>query len=747
MKNPLRKRVLRELVQDKGKYIALFLFLTIMIGFVSGFLVADGSMKTAYDNAFEKYNVEDGHFVLAMKANENLIEKLNEKDIKIYELFYKNKELDNGNVVRVYKNRQDINRASVLEGKLPTANNEIAIDRLYSENNNLSVNDTMKIGDKTYTISGLVALSDYTALFKNNTDTMLNANSFTIAVVTDEAFNDMNDGGLKYCYAWHNNNRNLSDKEKNDLTEDITEILVKNSVVTDIVQQLDNQAINFAGEDMGSDKSMVIWMLYIVMVVLAFVFAITIKSTIERESATIGTLRASGYTKGELIRHYLTLPIFVALVAAIIGNICGYTFMKEIIVKLYYHSYSLPTYETVWNTEAFILTTVIPCIIILVVNLLVLSSALSLPPLQFLRHELKKKKKNKAVKLPEFKFLTRFRIRIIIQNIPAYLTMFIGILLASIMLMFGMLMKPLLDNFKTEVINSKFADYQYILKVPVETKNENAEKYCVTALKMGDSEDITVYGISDNSKYLTNLDLPEKSNEVIVSNGYMEKFSLKVGDTITLSEKFEGTEHKFKIAGSFDYAASLAVFMSNENFIKEFDLDKDYFTGYLSNDKIEDINEVYIASTITEKDLTVLADQLNDSVGTMLPMFGGFASMLYVLLVYLLAKIIIEKNAKSISMIKILGYTNREASKLYNRSTALVVLISLIISLPICYLSMKVIFFMFMQEMNGWITFYIAPWIYPAMLGIGIVCYAIVHMIQMRKIKKIPMAEALKNVE
>lgn len=747
MKNPLRKRVLRELVQDKGKYIALFLFLTIMIGFVSGFLVADGSMKTAYDNAFEKYNVEDGHFVLAMKANENLIEKLNEKDIKIYELFYKNKELDNGNVVRVYKNRQDINRASVLEGKLPTANNEIAIDRLYSENNNLSVNDTMKIGDKTYTISGLVALSDYTALFKNNTDTMLNANSFTIAVVTDEAFNDMNDGGLKYCYAWHNNNRNLSDKEKNDLTEDITEILVKNSVVTDIVQQLDNQAINFAGEDMGSDKSMIIWMLYIVMVVLAFVFAITIKSTIERESATIGTLRASGYTKGELIRHYLTLPIFVALVAAIIGNICGYTFMKEIIVKLYYHSYSLPTYETVWNTEAFILTTVIPCIIILVVNLLVLSSALSLPPLQFLRHELKKKKKNKAVKLPKFKFLTRFRIRIIIQNIPAYLTMFIGILLASIMLMFGMLMKPLLDNFKTEVINSKFADYQYILKVPVETKNENAEKYCVTALKMGDSEDITVYGISDNSKYLTNLDLPEKSNEVIVSNGYMEKFSLKVGDTITLSEKFEGTEHKFKIAGSFDYAASLAMFMSNENFIKEFDLDKDYFTGYLSNDKIGDINEIYIASTITEKDLTVLADQINDSVGTMLPMFGGFASMLYVLLVYLLAKIIIEKNAKSISMIKILGYTNREASKLYNRSTALVVLISLIISLPICYLSMKVIFFMFMQEMNGWITFYIAPWIYPAMLGIGIVCYAIVHMIQMRKIKKIPMAEALKNVE
>ena len=33
MKNPLRKRYLREIRQDAGKYIALFLFLTLTIGF------------------------------------------------------------------------------------------------------------------------------------------------------------------------------------------------------------------------------------------------------------------------------------------------------------------------------------------------------------------------------------------------------------------------------------------------------------------------------------------------------------------------------------------------------------------------------------------------------------------------------------------------------------------------------------------------------------------------------------------
>ena len=50
MKNPLRKRLLRELRQEMGKYLVVFILMVATIGFVSGFLVADGSMLTAYDN-------------------------------------------------------------------------------------------------------------------------------------------------------------------------------------------------------------------------------------------------------------------------------------------------------------------------------------------------------------------------------------------------------------------------------------------------------------------------------------------------------------------------------------------------------------------------------------------------------------------------------------------------------------------------------------------------------------------------
>ena len=53
MKNPLNKRLPREFRKDFGKYLVIFLLLVITIGFVSGFLVADGSMIKAYNEGID----------------------------------------------------------------------------------------------------------------------------------------------------------------------------------------------------------------------------------------------------------------------------------------------------------------------------------------------------------------------------------------------------------------------------------------------------------------------------------------------------------------------------------------------------------------------------------------------------------------------------------------------------------------------------------------------------------------------
>ena len=86
MKNPLRKRLLRELVSEFGKYLVIFLFMAVTIGFVSGFLVAGDSMIQAYDESFKKYQIEDGHFEMQDELKSSLIEKLEDGNKAIYPL-------------------------------------------------------------------------------------------------------------------------------------------------------------------------------------------------------------------------------------------------------------------------------------------------------------------------------------------------------------------------------------------------------------------------------------------------------------------------------------------------------------------------------------------------------------------------------------------------------------------------------------------------------------------------------------
>lgn len=749
MKNPLNKRLPRELKSDIGKYIVIFAFLVATIGLVSGFLVAGTSMKTAFDESFDKNNIEDGYFVLDSKITDDLIKKLEDEDLKLYENFYKEETCKDA-TYRIYKNRSDVDKIELFDGEFPKNDNEIALDRLFSENHSIEIGDKVTLDGKDYKVSGYVAFSDYTALFKNNADMMFDAQNFTVATVTDNAFKEISDKHLNYCYSFIFNDTSLSEQEKHDKCNDIKELIAKNAVMNNFVAEPDNQAIHFSGDDIGSDTSMMITLLYIVIAIMAFVFAVTTSNTIEKESAVIGTLRASGYTRGELLRHYLLLPVVVTLIGAVLGNILGYTIFKDVIAEIYYGSYSLGPYVTLWNGYAFVITTVVPCIIMVIVNIFILSKKLSLSPLKFLRRDLSKKEKKKVAKLPDFSFMTRFRLRVIFQNKSSYIVLFMGILFSNLILMFSLMLPPLLDNFKAEVIDNMICDYQYILKVPAETKTDGAEKYAVTTLETDfensdTAEEITVFGVDKDSKYV-DAGFVDR-NSIYVSEGVLEKFGLKVGDNLNLKTKYDDNTYRFTISGTYKYPASLAVFMDIENFRNEFDKPDNYFSGYFSDKEITDIEDDYIASEITQKDLTVISDQMTDSMGGMFPLVTAFSVLLYMMLVYLLSKIIIEKNANSVSIVKILGYQNGEITRLYILSTAIVAILSVIISLPVCYLLMKWIYGVLISSFSGWLTFYIEPMVYVKMLFFGIVAYAVVGALQFLKIKKIPMEEALKNAE
>lgn len=754
MKSPLIRRIPRELKGEIGKYLVIFIFMAATIGFISGFLVADDSMITAYNESFEKYNIENGNFILEDKATDDFVKAVEDEGVTIYENYYQEFDTDNNSdgeyesTLRIYKVRKDVDKICLMQGNMPGNDDEIVIDRMYADNNKLKVGDIIKVKDKEYTISGLVAFSDYSALFSDNTDMMFDAVKFSVAAVTDEEFDRITTGNMRYNYSWKYDKEPTDEQAEKTRAEELMKVMAANGILKSYIPGYQNQAINFTGDDMGSDRSMMIILLYILIAIMAFIFAVTTTNTIAKESSIIGTLRATGYTRSELTRHYTVLPVIVTLVAALVGNIMGYTWFKDVCASMYYGSYSLPTYKTLWNADAFVLTTVIPVIIMIFINVVIVAHKLKISPLKFLRHDLSRNKNKKATRLPDIKFIRRFRMRIILQNMSGYITLLIGIVFANLLLLFGLFMKPLLNDYGDEIIDNMICRYQYVLKTPVDTQIDGAERYLMTSLKTtaekSKADEVSVYGIQDDSDYL-NIDFP--SDGVYASEGYLDKYELSVGDVITLKEKYSDKTYDFKIKGTYNYPAGLAIFMNDDEYRKVFDKDSEYYTGYFSDEELTDIDSNYIYTKITEDDLTKTTRQLKVSMGGMFELVKMFAIIMFIILVYLLTKIIIEKNSLSISMVKILGYTNGEIGRLYVMATTIVVILWILVSLPVSTLIIEEIYRYMMADMGGWIMLKIRPQIYITMFIMSVASYGVIAALQMRKISKIPLDEALKNVE
>lgn len=763
MKNPLRKRLFKEFKAEIGKYLVIFIFMAATIGLISGFTVASSSMKIAYDNSFEKYNVEWGHFTVGSELSDELVADIEkDNDVTMIKDYYKNLVTtpeadgkspdDDTRTMRIYRSRDVMNKICIMDGRLAETDDEIALDRMYAVNNNIDIGDTITVAGKNFEVTGYTAFPDYSCLFEDNNDTMFDSVLFTVGITTESAYDKLDKSKEVYNYAWQYKKAPADNKAEKKLSDDFLEDIIQKIYTSGnnidlYIPRYQNRAINFTGDDLGGDTVMMFTLLYIVMVIMAFVFAVTTNNTILKESTVIGTLRASGYKKSELLRHYMTLPVLVGLLACIVGNVLGYTCMKKVGESAYYGSYSLTTYVTKFNVTTFLATTVAPFAMLVIINALVISSKLKLSPLKMIRRDMGRSKRKKAVKLPHFKFMNRFRIRIIFQNISSYITLFAGIFFADVLLLFGLMMTPLLTHYQNEIVDGMICSNQYILAEPVDTSVEGAEKYAAASVVIDDDkqEEVTVYGIEPDSKYFKR-DL--SSSDILISEGYAKKYGIENGDTIKLKDEYEDGKYSFKVTGSYYYPSTISVFMPIDKFREVFDKDDDYYTGYFSNTELTDIDDKYVVSVIDEAAMTKASRQLERSMGNMFYLFNVFSVILFALLVYLLTKIIIEKNTNSISMTKILGYTNREINGLYMTANVWVVIFSSIIGIIISALTIKPIFSAMMANyVSGYMDCYIAPYIYPLMLAISLVVFFLVQLTQMKKIKSIPMDEALKNVE
>ena len=97
MRNPLIKRIPRELKAEWHKYIVIIIFMVVMIGVISGMYVGHDSMLAAVYSGRETLNLEDGSFELSRRASQDLLDDISsgkKADVRTYYIDKGNKEAD-----------------------------------------------------------------------------------------------------------------------------------------------------------------------------------------------------------------------------------------------------------------------------------------------------------------------------------------------------------------------------------------------------------------------------------------------------------------------------------------------------------------------------------------------------------------------------------------------------------------------------------------------------------------------------
>lgn len=747
MRNPLHKSLKKEFLRNRSRYISLSLVLILMIGVVTGFLSVAYSAKELLIKDQISSKVEDGQLALRDRMDVKTKTKLEALGLKVYEQFYTEQSVSRDTMVRVYRKRFDINRATLHEGRMPNKQTEIALDRLFALKNGYNIRDTIRMSGKSMTITGLISVPDYTSLIQKNSDMMMDPIHFGIAIVTDTGFQTLSTDRIVYSYSYYLDDRELNDFQKQKRADDIQEICIREgAVLENLLTAQMNQAISFLPNDMGSDIPMVQTLLYIILMILAFIFVVISQTMIEEQASVIGTLLASGYTRRELLQHYMMLPTILIIVSAGIGNLIGYTLFPNLFTEMYYSNYCLPplSIQPVW--EALLSTTVMPFIFMMLILYVLLKRRLRLSPLRFLRKDLRRHRQRRYIPLHGSSFFQRFRIRIILQNKGSYLVLFLGIIFASFLLMFALILTPSMEQYIRNLEADTRCDYQYLLKAPVQA---DGEKVTLTSLKAyyvgGDLDlDVTLYGLGPNSGYYTDMTLSSDPKSIVISSDFASKMSLQVGDAITLRNPYRDKAYSFTIQDIYPYNAGFSAYMPRNQLNQLLHEDHTYFNGYLSNQPL-DIEEAYVQSVVTRSDLVKINEQMTQAFSQLLPVLTSVSIAIYLVVLYILTRLVTDRNAISMSFLKVMGYTAKEIRSLYLHATTLVVLASLTAALPLCNIALRYLMKFAFMKFTGNLSVYIPGYVYFLVFVTGGVAYLFIKALLTRRIEQMELGYALKE--
>lgn len=536
-------------------------------------------------------------------------------------------------------------------------------------------------------------------------------------------------------------------EEKTDeLLDDVFSVDIEN--LTSFVTAEDNIRVAGAAGDMVMDKNAGLIAGVIVLILFAYVISVFVVHQIEREQSVIGALYALGVKKKDLMLHYITMPTIIALIAAVIGAVLGFSPIGiGTQVKDTYSYFSVPFFDMVYPPYLIAYGVVLPPVICALVNAFVINKKLSKTALSLMKNE-QSAGSYKQFTLKTKSFPKVFAIRQLVRESRSAVTMVIGMLVSIIVIMLGLDCYVMCCGVRDYTALDTKYEYQYLYKYPEKTAPDEGEPAYIETLTidcMGYTLDVSVIGIDGESRFFDAK--PEKGKtKAVINSSLVERYGCKVGDRVIFSDPAADADYSFTVTGISEYSVGFTVFMDIGSMRELFGRDEDYFNTVYSNKEL-DIDEGRLYSVNTKEDVERSASVYVKLMLSLVRTLIIAGTIIFCVVMYLMMGVMIDRSAMGISLIKIFGYRPKEIRALYLNGNLFVVAVGALIAVPIAKKIVDMIFPMFIPNVACSMKLAFPWYLYLIIYAAVIVIYTIINRLLIGKIKKISPAEVLKNRE
>lgn len=580
---------------------------------------------------------------------------------------------------------------------------------------------------------------------KDAKDTLADLADFREGIIDyTDAVNEIADGSREL----RDGVQELQD-EANDMIDEYFTFDIDN--LTQFLVAGDNPRIAAAAGDVIINKFAGMLSGIILMILFTYVISVFVVHSIERESSVIGALYALGVTRGQLLFHYLLNPMLISFFGGAVGCVLGFSKygtgwqMEDSITY-----YSLPAMNIVTPGYLLFYSLVMPPVTAALVNCLVINKKLKRTALSLLRNEQTAGRAGRMqnMNLGNMKFLHRFQIRQLLREIRSAVAVVVGMFICLLILMLSIDCGVLCVNFGKACLEETKYAYMYTYKYPTEEVPTGGTPAYVESLKKeayGYNLDVTVLGIDKDNPYFP-VETSDRKNEIVISSAAAQKFGVKVGEKLVLSDEVNERDYAFTVKDIVPFTSGVYVFLDRDAMQELFGQEDDYYNVVFADHAL-DIDTGRLYSTVSRENVEESSQIFTNMMGPMVIMLLVLSALIFMIVMYLMMKVMIDRSAFSISLMKVFGYRKGEIRRLYLDGNFYVILLGMVICVPVAKWSMDLVFPYCIANVAIGMDLQFSPLLYGMICGGILICYLVIDFLLAGRLNKLVPAEVLKNRE